>query len=207
MASPKSKIRPAEIVFREKAVSKLTPEIGVYVLYDLDDVAVYVGQATSVKERGIRGRVQRHLTSARSDVIANRMIDVWEIGWVRTWPVATIQKINELEAALFHKFNPQSTLMNGETFKKPAGSVIISSPLNEVQILRDEDIKARLNPAIRLPRQIEHYGQMIAHYLNVKDSAEIARSMDAHFDRLTRYHKALLQAAGAPPVGHVDEEP
>ena len=205
MASPKSKVRPAEIVFREKAVGTLTPEIGVYVLYDLNDVAVYVGQTVATKERGIRGRVLRHLTSARSDIIANRMIDVWEIAWVRTWPESNIQKINDLEAALFHQFNPQSTLMNGETFKKPAGKVVIPAPVNEVQILRDEDIKARLNPSIRLPRQIEHYGQMIAHYLNVKDSAEIARSMDAHFDRLTRYHKALLQAAGAPPVGHQDE--
>lgn len=205
MASPKSKNRPAEIVFREKAVGTLTPEIGVYVLYDLNDVAVYVGQTVATKERGIRGRVQRHLTSARSDIIANRMIDVWEIAYVRTWPEKNVAKINELEAALFHHFNPQSTLMNGETFKKPTGKVVIPSPLNQVQILRDEDIKARLNPAMRLPRQIEHYGQMIAHYLNVKDSAEIARSMDAHFDRLTRYHKALLQSAGAPPVGHWDE--
>ena len=28
---------------------------------------------------GIRSRVARHLTSARSDIIANRQIDVWEI--------------------------------------------------------------------------------------------------------------------------------
>ncbi len=205
MAEAKSTLRPAEIVFREKAVSTLTGEIGVYVLYDLNDVAVYVGQATSVKERGIRGRVQRHLTSARSDVIANRMIDVWEVAWVRTWPTPAHQ-IDDMEAALFHELNAKSPLMNGEVFKPPKNPVTIPAPLDQVQVLRDEDIKDRLNPAIRLPRQIEHYGQMISHYLNVKDSAEIARSMDAHFARLTRYHRELLTIAGAPPVGHQDDD-
>jgi hypothetical protein len=205
MRSPRSKNRPAEITFREKAVGQLTPEIGVYVLYDLNDVAVYVGQTVAKKERGIRGRVQRHLTSARSDIVANRMIDVWEIAWVRVWPEPNLQRINEIEAGLFHRLNPQSTLMNGSVFKDP-GKVVIPNPYQTLQVLRDEDIKQRLNPSIRLPRQIEHYGQMISHYLNVKDSSEIARSMDAHFTRLTRYHRDLLKSAGPVLVGHGADE-
>ena len=51
---------------------ELTNEIGCYVLCDLDAVPMYVGQSTN----GIRSRVNRHLTSARSDIIANRQIDV-----------------------------------------------------------------------------------------------------------------------------------
>lgn len=61
--------------FRKQAVKALTNETGVYILSDLDDVPIYVGQSTD----GIRSRVARHLTSARSDIIANRQIDVWEI--------------------------------------------------------------------------------------------------------------------------------
>ena len=45
---------------------------------------IYVGQSVD----GIRSRVNRHLTSARSDIIANRQIDVWEIAWVWAYPVA-----------------------------------------------------------------------------------------------------------------------
>ena len=67
--------------FRYRAVRTLTNKIGVYVLCDLDDVPIYVGQSTD----GIKARVQRHLTSARSDLIANRQIDVWEIAWVRAY--------------------------------------------------------------------------------------------------------------------------
>ena len=61
----------------------LTNEIGCYVLCDLDQVPIYVGQSVD----GIRSRVNRHLTSARSDIIANRQIDVWEIAWVWAYPV------------------------------------------------------------------------------------------------------------------------
>lgn len=60
----------ANFIFRKQAVAQLTRQIGVYVLCDLDNVPVYVGQSKD----GIRQRVQRHLTSARSDVIANRQI-------------------------------------------------------------------------------------------------------------------------------------
>jgi excinuclease UvrABC nuclease subunit len=60
---------------RSKVLGGLTNEIGVYALCDLDQVPIYVGQSVD----GIRTRVRRHLTSARSDVIANRQIDVWEI--------------------------------------------------------------------------------------------------------------------------------
>ena len=58
------------ISFRQKALSKLTDEIGVYALCDLDEVPIYVGQSID----GIRSRVRRHLTSARSDIIANRQV-------------------------------------------------------------------------------------------------------------------------------------
>jgi Uri superfamily endonuclease len=79
--------------YRSAQLSKLTNTIGVYALCDLDGVPVYVGQSVD----GIRQRVQRHLTSARSDIIANRMIDVWEIAFVRAWPVAAASQIGELE--------------------------------------------------------------------------------------------------------------
>jgi excinuclease UvrABC nuclease subunit len=61
--------------FRKRAVQQLPRETGVYALCDLDQVPIYVGQSKD----GIRSRVARHLTSARSDIIANRQIDVWEI--------------------------------------------------------------------------------------------------------------------------------
>ena len=84
--------------FRKKAVKTLTTAEGVYVLCDLDKTPIYVGQSIE----GIRRRVSRHLTSARSDIIANRQIDVWEIAYVHAYPVEDRADINPLESQLFH---------------------------------------------------------------------------------------------------------
>src|ERR1700691_6212274 len=99
-----------DLPFRRRAVRTLTDEIGCYVLCDLDQVPIYVGQSIN----GIRSRVNRHLTSARSDVIANRQVDVWEIAWVWAYPVPDRKDIVPVENALFHKFHGVSALMNGK---------------------------------------------------------------------------------------------
>ena len=190
------------IAFRKSAVAKLTDEIGVYVLCDLDQVPIYVGQSVD----GIRSRVRRHLTSARSDIIANRQIDVWEIAWVWAYPVARKADIGPLEALLFHRFDKQSTLMNGTIPRLGKGASPAPKPSQVVQVMSDAEIKARLDPSIRLPRQIEHYGRLVDHVLTVKDSPQLRRSLRAHFERLSRYHAGFLKQTGPEVVGDEDDE-
>jgi hypothetical protein len=50
------------------AARTLTNEIGCCVLRDLDQIPICIGQSID----GIRSRVSRHLTYARSDIIAKR---------------------------------------------------------------------------------------------------------------------------------------
>src|ERR1041384_7700313 len=111
--------------YRHTQLRQLTNEIGVYALCDLDEVPIYVGQSVD----GIRARVRRHLTSARSDVIANRQLDVWEIAYVWAWPVASKRVIDKtrkrkitpeetariglIERMLYHQYNAASPLVNG----------------------------------------------------------------------------------------------
>lgn len=190
------------IRFRKEAIVQLTDAIGVYVLCDLDQVPIYVGQSVD----GIRTRVRRHLTSARSDIIANRQIDVWEIAWVWAWPAPNKQDIGALEAALFHQFDAQSTLMNGTIPPKTDGPFPDLSPTQKVKVMSDEDIHARRDPALRLPRQIEHYGRLVDHVLTVKDSSQLRRSLRAHFERMMKYHRSFLQQAGPEIIGSDDED-
>lgn len=180
-----------DLAFRRKAVKELTNKIGAYVLCDLDHIPIYVGQSTD----GIRSRVLRHLTSARSDIIANRQIDVWEIAWVWAYPVENREDIGPLEDALFHAFDPKSALMNGKLPKKPTKKIDFPEPTQIVQVMRDEEIAEKKDPALRLPRQAEHYSQIVGHFLAVKNSKEIARAMEAHFERLQKYHRSLLGLA------------
>lgn len=177
---------------------KLTRSIGVYALCDVDRVPIYVGQSVD----GIRQRVQRHLTSARSDIIANRQVDVWEIAFVMAWPVEDASTIPSLEGALFHKFNSGSALMNGSVPTR--SNIDAGEPTQIVQMLSDGEIARRKDPTVRLPRQIEHYGRLVDHYLNVKDSPELRVSMEAHFERLVRYHRRFLEQVGPAPAGSDD---
>ena len=180
-----------DLTFRRKAVRTLTNEIGCYVLCDLDQVPIYVGKSVD----GIRSRVNRHLTSARSDIIANRQIDVWEIAWVWTYPLANKGDIGAMEDALFHEFHPRSALMNGKVPKRPAAGFKAPEPSQRVQVMADSEIEEKKDPALRLPRQAEHYSQIVGHFLAVKNSKEIAVAIHAHFQRLQKYHKELLGLA------------
>jgi 2-polyprenyl-6-methoxyphenol hydroxylase-like FAD-dependent oxidoreductase len=175
--------------FRNKACGSLTSEIGVYVLCDLDKTPIYVGQSKD----GIRSRVRRHLTSARSDIIANRQIDVWEIAYVMAYPVADRAEITPLEDRLYHIFNNASPLMNGTVPARIDGITQLPEPAQIVQVMSDAEIEDKSDPVQRLPRQAAHYTQMVDHFLNVKKSTEILRAMEAHFDRLQRYHNSLVK--------------
>jgi len=180
-----------DLKFRRDALRKLTTHIGCYALCDLNEVPIYVGQSID----GIRSRVNRHLTSARSDIIANRQIDVWEIAWVWAWPVAEKAEINNLETALFHKYNQQSTLMNGKIPPPLSSPFEPPEPVEKIQVMTDAEIREKLDPALRLPRQVEHYSQIVGHFLAVKNSRQIAGAMQAHFERLQKYHRDLLGLA------------
>jgi hypothetical protein len=178
-----------DIDFRRRAVRTLTNSIGCYVLCDLDQVPIYVGQSRD----GIRARVNRHLTSARSDIIANRQVDVWEIAWVWAYAVDSLDGIGSLEDGLFHRFHANSRLMNGRV--PPSSLIEIPEPTQIVQVMPDEEIADKRDPALRLPRQAEHYTQIVGHFLAVKNSPEIALAIQAHFARLERYHRLLLGLA------------
>lgn len=180
-----------DIAYRKNAVRTLTNQIGCYVLCDLDGIPIYVGKSRD----GIRARVRRHLTSARSDIIANRQVDVWEIAWVHAYPVSNPAELKELEARLFHQFNPASTLMNGEIPPKPPDFDVDVEPAQIVQVMSDPEISEKKEAALRLPRQAEHYSQIVGHFLAVKNSTQIARAMQAHFERLAKYHRTLLGLA------------
>jgi hypothetical protein len=188
--------------YRQAQMKQLTDAIGVYVLCDLDEVPIYVGQSVD----GIRQRARRHLTSARSDIIANRQIDPWEIAYVRAYPAKQPEDIPLLEASLFAAFNGRKPLMNGSVpvAKKPLLKKL-PDPTQIVQVMPDEEIKVRKDPALRLPRQIEHIGRLVDHILTVKDSRQLRTSLAAHFKRLDEYREAFLKA-GASVTRRAGEE-
>jgi hypothetical protein len=182
------------LTFRKNALKTITNEIGCYVLCDLDGIPLYVGQSVD----GIRKRVSRHLTSARSDIIANRQLDVWEVGFVDIYPVKHKSEIPSLESTLFLKFDALSPLINGKRVE--LGNILKNLPDSHqhVQVISNVELQERRQPDARLPRQAQHYARLLDHYLVVKQNTQIEYALRAHFERMKRYHQALLPETDGP---------
>lgn len=85
--------------------------------------------------------------------------------------------------------------MNGKVPKTPARRIKVPAPFQVIQVMADAEIEEKRDPALRLPRQAEHYSQIVGHFLAVKNSKEIAVAIQAHFQRLHKYHRELLKLA------------
>jgi len=185
--------------YRKQQLRLLTNHIGVYALCDLDKVPIYIGKSLD----GIRTRVARHLTSARSDVIANRQLDVWEIAYVWAWPapLETKETITNLEEFLISHHHSQSPLVNGKIPNALEPEVIIPAR-EEVIILPEDEIIKRKDPLLRLPRQINHFSNLFSHALEVKDNADVRRALETHFSRLKIYYAGFMgtQVEAEPDV-------
>ena len=174
---------------RKKRIKDLTNDVGVYALCDLDQIPLYVGQSMD----GIKSRVSRHLTSARSDVIANRQIDIWEVYEVWAWPLPNSDKteVAQLENYLIHVFNDQNPLVNGKLPEKVIQTPNVPEKLL-IKIMSEDERELRLGPSQRLPRQLGHLNDLFSHILEVKDNAEQRRMLKVHFDRSHKYYKHFM---------------
>jgi GIY-YIG catalytic domain len=56
---------------------------GIYAFYDYDGEPIYVGQ-TNEK---LRTRIRRHLTNQRTDAVAMRILDPFEVAEIEMWPL------------------------------------------------------------------------------------------------------------------------
>lgn len=58
-------------------------KFGVYAFYDYDGEPIYVGQTNEQ----LRVRVRRHLTNQRTDAVAMRVLDIFEVAELEVWPL------------------------------------------------------------------------------------------------------------------------
>src|SRR5258708_34213897 len=91
-----------------------------------------------------------------------------------------------------HKFRAHSALMNGKAPNKPPQGIKAEALAQIVQVMADAEIQEKRNPALRLPRQAEHYSQLVGYFLAGKNSKDIAVSIQAHFQRLQKYRRQCL---------------
>lgn len=71
-------------------------KFGVYAFCDFDGEPIYVGQTNELS----RTRIRRHLTNQRTDAVAMRVLDIFEVASVRMWPLWELQGASKEDAKL-----------------------------------------------------------------------------------------------------------
>ena len=64
---------------------------GCYAFYDYDGEPIYVGQTNEQ----VRVRVRRHLTNQRTDAVAMRVLDVFEVAELELWPLWEFERVTK----------------------------------------------------------------------------------------------------------------
>ena len=132
---------------------------GVYLFYDYDGEPIYVGQT----RESLRGRIRRHLTNQRTDAVAMRVLDPFEVAEIEIWPFWHLAGKDTNEA--------KDTLNRAEykVYQRAIEASAFSAILNEAEIAQEDPVelppsmrgailpkaerKSREHPDIRLARR------------------------------------------------------
>lgn len=143
---------------------------GVYAFYDYDGEPIYVGQTNEQ----LRVRIQRHLTNQRSDAVAMRILDVFEVAEVEVWPVwsleGTLRSSKAARAELdAYEYSAYLNAIASSRFKAilnekiPPVSVRVEMPPSLRFPLVDVWMRAeRGHPDIRIARRAETISRLAA---------------------------------------------
>lgn len=149
----------------ETMVSVGNYKFGVYAFFDYDGEPIYVGQTN---ER-LRTRVRRHLTNQRTDAVAMKVLDPFEVFEIEVWPLSQYEglpasagvaksHLNWLEYDIFQYLLTQShfnAVLNEKsplalpqgTFQRPTGV--------RGRIVSDAVFEIRKHPDTRIARRAE----------------------------------------------------
>jgi hypothetical protein len=142
---------------------------GVYAFYDYDGEPIYVGQ-TNEK---LRTRIRRHLTNQRSDAVAMRILDVFEVADAELWPLWDMEgvsaKSKDAKRALdSYEYTAYLNAIEQSRFKAilnekiPPVSEKVEMPPSLRWTLVDDGGEERKHPDVRIARRAETISRLAA---------------------------------------------
>ncbi len=142
--------------------------IGVYLFYDYDDQPIYVGQTTE----NFGTRVGRHLTGQRTDTVAYRILDPFEVAKIRLYPTqhftalsAADKKysVDQLEYSVYIDAIKRSKYKAILNEKIPNPRPLTDLPPSQVFDLIPEELRAdRDHPDVRIARRADTLARLAA---------------------------------------------
>lgn len=143
---------------------------GVYAFYDYDREPIYVGQ-TNEK---LRVRIRRHLTNQRTDAVAMRILDVFEVAEVEVYPLWDLegtpkenadakQRLNALEYSVYLKAIEDSrfkAILNEKI--PPVSPRVTPPPAHRFAVIDPETHAVSGHPDVRIARRAETISRLSA---------------------------------------------
>jgi hypothetical protein len=191
---------------------------GVYAFYDYDGEPIYVGQTNE----SLRVRVRRHLTNQRTDAVAMRILDVFEVAEMELWPLWHLQQerkddpaakseLNALEYSVYLSAIDESQFKAILNEKIPPQCKPIELPRSDrFDLIGADDRIERGHPDVRIARRAETISRLaaVAHERG-EVSAGLRRVLVVQAVRLAYLSAArFAQAQGlpGPNPGAIDVE-
>ena len=143
---------------------------GIYAFYDYDGEPIYVGQ-TNEK---LRVRVQRHLTNQRTDAVAMRILDLFEVAEIELWPVWDLEGVPRSDAAARKRldsleYTAYLDAIENSRFKAilnekipPVSSRTTMPPSLRGGLIDEQTMEERSHPDIRIARRAETIARLAA---------------------------------------------
>ncbi|UQX11039.1 GIY-YIG nuclease family protein [Candidatus Mycobacterium methanotrophicum] len=185
---------------------------GIYAFYDYDAEPIYVGQTNE----SLRTRVRRHLTNQRTDAVAMRILDVFEVAKLELWPLWDLESeqrndpdakalLNAAEYSAYLQAIAKSRFKAILNEKIPPLSDPVELPDSiTFDLITSEARRERGHPDVRIARRAETIARLaaVAHERG-EVSAGLRRVLVIQAVRLTY----LAAARFAHTAGRPDPDP
>ena len=137
----------------------------VYAFFDYDGEPIYIGQTNEL----LRTRIRRHLTNQRTDAVAMKVLDPFEVYEIEVWPLPQYQDrpelspeakkhLNWLEHDIFQFQLKKSTFaaVLNEVDPAPVAKGTFERPTSfRGKIVSDEVFQTRCHPDTRIARRAD----------------------------------------------------
>jgi hypothetical protein len=147
---------------------------GCYAFYDYEGEPIYVGQTNEQ----LRTRVRRHLTNQRTDAVAMRILDVFEVAELELWPLWEFEAVSRREPASFQtargrldaiEYTAYTNAIEASRFKAilnekipPMSAPVELPPSRRFELISAKTRAERGHPDIRIARRAETIARLAA---------------------------------------------
>jgi hypothetical protein len=144
-------------------------KFGVYAFYDYDREPIYVGQTNEQ----LRVRVRRHLTNQRTDAVAMRVLDIFEVAKLEMWPLWELtreknkdvirKRLDEIEYTVYVQAIEASRFRAILNEKIPPVSAFVGLPPSvQFSLVGKVALDEREHPDVRIARRAETIARLAA---------------------------------------------